>query len=96
MIDRCGNTPLHVYLTNNNIPNEQILDLFCQADAHLDWANEDRRTPLDLICTLKGKQWIRNRLKINLKCICARHIRKAKISIDDFFNDSLREFVERH
>lgn len=96
VFDQQGNTPLHIYLINSRTIDEKILDLLCQADAHMDYANQDRRTPFDLALTNETKQQIRNRLTINLKCICARKIQSAKISTDGLFNDSLRNFVARH
>lgn len=94
--DQRGNTPLHVYMMQTDNPDEQIIALLCETDAHIDYANHHGKTPLELASTREAKQQLRTKMKISLKCLCARQIRKANLPIRTILNPALCHFVERH
>lgn len=91
-----GNTPVHIFVSNSSDCNEAILQLLCNADAHLDCANALRETPMDMASNLHIKQLLKARMKLSLKCLCARLIQRNDIPFHGKIVNSLVTFVERH
>jgi hypothetical protein len=94
--DAVRNTPLHVFASNKSACDESILNLLCDADAHLDCVNASGETPVDLAYNLNTKQLFRSRTKLSLKCLCARLIRKNSVPFRQTIVASLVSFVEKH
>ena len=94
--DAIGNTPLHIPASNSDICNESMLDLLCDAGAHLDFTNALGETPVDMALNSGTEQLLKARMKLNLKCICARLIRKNNILFHRRIGTALVNFVEKH
>jgi len=90
------NTPVHIFASNSTDCNEAILQLLCNANAHLDYANALRETPMDMASNSHIKQLLKARMKLSLKCLCARLIQKNDIPFHGKIVNSLVIFVERH
>lgn len=94
--DISGNTPLHVFVSNLNTCDEAILQLLCEAGVHIDYANILGQTAIDVAFNDQTKQLLKSKMNINLKCLCARLIRKTKISFYEKLSLSLVKFVQIH
>jgi hypothetical protein len=89
-------TPLHVFVSNLCGWNETIFMLLYNDDPHLDCINTLGKTPMDVASDAYIKQLLRLRMKLSLKCLCARLIRKTNVSFHGKIPNSLVTFVERH
>jgi ankyrin repeat protein len=94
--DAIQNTPLHVFLSSSHRVNESILKILCDANPHLDYANVLGETPIDITSDPNIKQLLKKRMKLSLKCLCARLIQKNNISFHGKVSNSLVTFVEKH
>ncbi|CAM4761520.1 unnamed protein product [Rotaria magnacalcarata] len=94
--DILQNTPLHVIASSKSANDEPLLNLLCDAGAHLDFANVLGETPADLSVIPEIKQLLKRRFKLNLKCMCARLIRKKNLSFHGTIAVSLMNFVDKH
>jgi ankyrin repeat protein len=90
------NTPIHIFVSNSSDGNEAILQLLCEAHAHLDYANVLREIPMDLALNLNIKRLLKTRMRLSLKCLCARLIQMNDIPFHGKIVNSLVTFVERH
>ena len=96
-VDFNGDTPLHIYVSNESLNNDQsILKLLDDAGAHLDYVNDSQQTPFDRAINPPIKQLLKNHMQLNLKCLCARMIRRERLSFDQQLSLSLVEFVKKH
>lgn len=95
-LDTLRNTPLHIFAANKSSTDKSILKLLCDAGAHLDYSNALGQTPFDLAKTPETKQLLQSRMKLNLKCLCARLIKKNNIPFHDQITVSLGNFVAKH
>jgi hypothetical protein len=73
-----------------------IVQLLCDADAHLDCVNALGETPIDVASNSYVKQFLKARAKFSLKCLCAKLIQKNNISFHGKIAASLVKFVEKH
>jgi ankyrin repeat protein len=89
-------TPLHVFVSNAASCNDTILQLLCDAGAHLDYANELGETAVDIAFNTNIKQLLQAKLRLSLKCLCARLIQKAKVPFHGKVSNLLVAFIERH
>jgi hypothetical protein len=94
--DAVRNTPLHIVVSNKFACDESILNLLYDAGAHLDYSNALRKTPVELATTPNVNQWIKSRMNMSLKCLCARLIRKKNVPFQDEIAASLVNFLEKH
>lgn len=94
--DAIGNTPLHTFVSNTDVYNENIFQLLCDAGAHLDYTNALGEIPLNTVSRFDMKQLLQTKMKIKLKCICARLIRQTHLQYQDYITQSLVNFVQRH
>jgi ankyrin repeat protein len=94
--DAVGNTPLHILASNSNNCDETILQLLCDAGPHFDYTNTLGETPIDLALNSNTKQLLKVKMKIKLKCLCARLIKNNDIPFHGKIATSLVNFVERH
>jgi len=95
-IDAMGNTPLHVLASNSSKCDETILQLLCNAGAHLDYTNALRETPIDTALNSNTNQLLETKMKLSLKCLCARLIQKNGVPFRETVHTLLAKFVERH
>ncbi len=89
-------TPLHVFVAHSAQCNEVILQLLCDAHAHLDYVNKSGETPIDVAFDRNIKQLLKARMTLSLKCLCARLIQTSRISLQGRVPNSLIAFVKRH
>jgi Fem-1 family protein b len=89
-------TPLHIFVSNSASCDEAIFQLLCDADAHLDYASESGKIPIDIAFNTKIKQLLKAKMTLSLKCLCARLIQKAKIPYHGKISNSLVTFIKRH
>lgn len=94
--DISGNTPLHLFASSTSPCNEIIVELLCDAGAHLDSANILGQTAVDVALNDRTKKLLKSKMKINLKCLCARLIRKTNLPFRDQLSLSLVNFVQIH
>jgi Fem-1 family protein b len=94
--DAVRNTPLHIIASSKSSRDQSILNLLCNANAHMDYANDLRQTPIDLAIIPDIKQLLKSRMKLSLKCLCAHLIRKKNVPFRETISTSLANFVEKH
>ena len=94
--DAIRNTPLHVLCENKDEPDEALVNLLCDRGAHLDCVNALGETACDVASSSKIAMLLKSRMKISLKCLCARLIRKKEVPFEGSLNTSLAKFVEQH
>jgi uncharacterized metal-binding protein YceD (DUF177 family) len=94
--DTRGNTPLHIFAANRRACDEVILQLLCDAGAHLDHINVSGQTPIDVVIYFRTKVLLKSKMKISLKCICARLIRRNNLPFHGKINKSLVNFIQKH
>jgi Fem-1 family protein b len=95
-IDAVRNTPLHIFAGNRSTEGESMLTLLCDAGAHLDYVNALGEMPIDVASDSTVKQLLKSRMKLSLKCLCARFIQKNSVPFHDRIATSLVSFVEKH
>ncbi|CAF3631409.1 unnamed protein product [Adineta steineri] len=100
-IDLKRNTPLHLIAQrNDDIENILfIINLLCDTGrAHPDCVNDNGQTPLESATNTHVKVHLRKKIGVGqLKCLCARLIRKQKISFKhNQFSSLLVNFIEKH
>jgi len=94
--DHQQNTPMHVYAFNYTIVDESVLEMLVNANAHFDYVNADNERPIDVVSSIHTRQLIEKKMKICLKCICARFIRMNHVEYDGIITKALASFVQRH
>ena len=88
-------TPLHTFISSAIDCNEAILNLLCDAGAHLDYGSRSGETPIDVAVNIRMKQLLMGRMTLSLKCLCARLIQKAKLPFEERISPLLATFVNR-
>lgn len=95
-----GDTPMHILVKNLLTTNLfKIIDLLCDAGAHLDYVNKERKSPLESIAAYRVKLIERLKQKMNvvpLKCLCAQRIRREQIVYENLLSNSLVNFLQKH
>lgn len=95
--DAIRNTPLHIFASNAGVPDDcAILDLLYNHGAHLDQANSQGQTALDLTKNPAIIEWFKRRARYSLKCLCARTIQRNNMAFRESLTHSLVIFVEKH
>lgn len=89
-------TPVHVFVSTSSICDEKILQLLCDNHVHLDYTSELGKTPIDMAFNTNIRQLLKTKMTLNLKCLCAKLIRKEKISVHGRVSKSLISFIQRH
>lgn len=95
-INSLWDTPLHVFATNTHGFKALILDFLFLAKADFYSVNVLNEMPIHLVIDSTVKQLFKSKMKINLKCLCARTIRMNHISYHGMIPQSLVTFLERH
>jgi len=109
-VNNVGNSPLHllaVQLENTEI-RDTIARLLLENGAHLDIANNERKTPAQLWLEKNNRQgmnvglsdlpdWLKEECPL-LLCLCARVVRRHNLPFDDKANlpATLISFVKMH
>lgn len=95
-----GDTPMHILVKNLLTTNLlKIIDLLCDAGAHLDYVNKTRKTPVETIPSYRLKLIERLKKKINvvsLKCLCAQRIQREQLFYQNILSNSLVNFLQKH
>jgi ankyrin repeat protein len=94
--DAIRNTPLHVLVSSWSICNEDILQFLCDNGAHLDCVNVLRETAIDAALNVNTMQLLKSKMKLCLKCLCARIIQNNNVPFHGKISISLVKFVEQH
>jgi len=94
--DAIRNTPLHVLVSNENGYDEELVKCLVDNGAHLDCVNALREAPLNLVTNFNIKQWLKSKMTLSLKCLCAQIIQKKNIAFEQKLSKSLRKFIEEH
>lgn len=94
--DAIGNTPLHVFVSSWITCDETILKLLCDNGAHLDCVNALRETAIDVASNVNTMQLLKSKMKLSLKCLCARLIQNNNVLFYGKISSSLVRFVEQH
>lgn len=94
--DTARNTPLHIIVSNKWPCDESFVSLLCDAGAHLDFRNTLGKTPADLATVNNTRQFLRSKMNMNLKCLCARLIRRENVPLNEKLGSSLVAFVQKH
>lgn len=94
--DSIRSTPLHILVSNWITCDEILLKFLCDNGAHLDCVNTLRETAMDLISNGNTMQLLKSKMKLSLKCICARLIQNSNVSYHGKIPISLTKFVEEH
>ena len=89
-------TPLHTLLTNSKLGDLAVVQLLCDAGAHLDCVNAVGETSFDVASYTEEKELLKTYMKPRLKCRCARLIRQCEIPYAGKLTASLLHFVELH
>ena len=89
-------TPLQTFVSSAVDCNEAILNLLCDAGAHLDYASTSGKIPMDVAVNISMKQLLMARMTLSLKCLCARLIQKSKLPFEGTISPLLATFVNRH
>lgn len=99
-LDSKKNTPLHIVVQNNSIPNVFIImDILHNFGAHLDYVNDNNQTPIDLIqpCQNEIIEHLKRKMGVRrLKCICAHLIQNKCLFYENFLSKLLISFVQKH
>lgn len=100
-LDIYRNTPLHRLMQNTSSMETIMIigDLFCEFGAHLDQVNNRGEIPLELIPVTHDeiRRYLKEKMAVRqLKCICARLIRKQTLNYQEYFSNSLLNFIDKH
>jgi Fem-1 family protein b len=101
-LDMDNNTSLHVLVQNRplwQVDLLAIIDLLCNARAHLDVVNRKGQTPFESISSSEINiiQYLKKKMTVSrLKCLCARLIREQKFSVENVLSKSLLNFIQIH
>ncbi len=94
--DAIRNTPLHIFVSSWITCDESILNFLCDHGAHLDCVNALRESAIDIASNVNTILLLKSKMKLSLKCLCARLIQENKILFHGKIAKSLVRFVEEH
>jgi hypothetical protein len=96
-------TALHIVCRNSSHRVKgsvlKIIDILLDVGAHIDYANSDGQTPLDIVTDTDIRAFLQSKQKIpRLKCLCARFITLRRIPYDNGCSKptALSTFVQLH
>ena len=90
-----GNTPLHLAVNNIHLLTDTLEVLF-DGGAHHDFVNNDGKTPMDMAKTDEARMILSERRKLELKCICARAVKKFGIPYMGLVPKTLEKYISMH
>ena len=94
-INNKGNTPLHLAVSNIHLLTDTLEVLF-DGGAHHDFVNNDGKTPMDMAKTDEARMILSERRKLELKCICARAVKKFGIPYMGLVPKTLEKYISMH
>ena len=94
-INNKGNTPLHLAVSNIHLLTDTLEVLF-DGGAHHDFANNDGKTPMEVAKTVEARIILSERRKLELKCICARAVKKFGIPYIGLVPKTLEKYISMH
>ena len=96
-INNKGNTPLHLAVSKIHLLTDTLEVLFDEG-AHHDFVNNDGKTPMDMAKTDEARMILSERRKLELKCICARAVKKFGIPYNymGLVPKTLEKYISMH
>ena len=94
-INNKENTPLHLAVSNIHLLTDTLEVLF-DGGAHHDFVNNDGKTPMDMAKTDEARMILSERRKLELKCICARAVKKFGIPYMGLVPKTLEKYISMH
>ena len=94
-INNKGNTPLHLAVSNIHHLTDTLEVLF-DGGAHHDFVNNDGKTPMDMAKTDEARMILSETRKLELKCICARAVKKFGIPYMGLVPKTLEKYISMH
>ncbi|XP_073228590.1 uncharacterized protein [Porites lutea] len=94
-INNKGNTPLHLAVSNIHLLTDTLEVLF-DGGAHHDFVNNDGKIPMDMATTVEAHMILSERRKLELKCICARAVKKFGIPYMGLVPKTLEKYISMH
>ena len=97
-----GNTPLHLAVAYKPMGNDNMnlltdtLEVLFDGGAHHDFVNNDGKTPMDMAKTDEARMILSERRKLELKCICARAVKKFGIPYMGLVPKTLEKYISMH
>ena len=89
-------------LTNPCMGNDNMnlltdtLEVLFDWGAHHDFVNNDGNTPMDMAQTDEARMILSERRKLELKCICARAVKKFGIPFVGLVPKTLEKYISMH
>ena len=94
-INNKGNTPLHLAVSNIHHLTDTLEVLF-DGGAHHDFVNNDGKIPMDMATSVEAHMILSERRKLELKCICARAVKKFGIPYMGLVPKTLEKYISMH
>ena len=102
-INNRGYTPLHLAVNFSSGREDanfhleiDMLKLLIDEGAHHDFVNDDGKTPMDMAKTDEARMILSERRKLELKCICARAVKKFGIPYMGLVPKTLEKYISMH
>ena len=101
-VNNNGDTALHLAVTLEPREDEhiqfitEILQLLFNGGAHHDFVNNDGKTPMDMAESDEVRMILSERRKLELKCICARAVKKFGIPYLGVVPKTLEKYISMH
>ena len=101
-VNNNGDTALHLAVTLELREDEhiqfitEILQLLFNGGAHHDFVNNDGKTPMDMAKSDEVRMIVSERRKLELKCICARAVKKFGIPYLGVVPKTLEKYISMH
>ena len=101
-VNNNGDTALHLAVTLKPWEDEhiqfitEILQLLFSGGAHHDFVNNDDKTPMDMAESDEVCVILSERRKLELKCICARAVKKFAIAYLGVVPKILEKYISMH
>ena len=101
VINGNGNTTLHIVATLKPSDDKihlltDMLQVLFDGGAHHDFVNNDGKTPMDMAGTDEARMILSHRRKLELKCICARAVKKFGIPYMGLVPKTLEKYISMH
>ena len=102
IINNNVNTPLHLAVAYKPMGNDNMnlltdtLEVLFDWGADHDFVNNDGNTPMDMVQTDEARMILSERRKLELKCICARAVKKFGIPFVGLVPKTLEKYISMH
>lgn len=102
-INNRGDTSLHLAVNFSSLRRDvnfhlkiDMLKLLIDEGAHHDFVNDDGKTPMDMAKTDEARMILSERRKLEIKCICARAVKKFGIPYMGLVPKTLEKYISMH